>query len=972
MSNIVNLFGLQPPKTLPDHSFLVSTFETHQAKNTFQFNSNKNSNPKNTQNKPKKNLKKLDENFFMNEHIFQQIQVTINRIENNCNNQLELDALWNDIKSLFLTEMSKLPDLPTSNFNKTQNKFRKSQPFWNKELDRFWKEVCRTENEYLSFKVRNNFQLPYKNQLKSNYKYAQKLYDKKFRYYKRSYRKQEYDDLGNLSDTNPSEMWAKLKRLSEPPSSRAALEIVREDGSISNDIKEILERWHQDISLLFSGFRENPDMVFDEHFYNEIKSKKEEFENISPEDQQPQGRFNSSNLNSDLSFVEVSKCIDTIKLRKAYLDIPNEVTKNLNAKSLLHKFFNLCFSSGLSPSDWDYSNIKPIEKKDKDPRDPLNNRCITIMCCISKIYSKILNTRLQKYVEDNKILVEEQNGFRASRSCIDHIFTLCTIIRNRKALGYDTFLSFIDYKKAFDSVDRHLLLYKLSQIGISGRFYSAIQSMYKNPKSRVILNEFENEYFDCPIGVKQGDCLSPTLFAIFINDLAEEIKSCGVRLQLDSDTFVNILLYADDIVLLAESEGDLQFLLLIVENWCKKWRLEVNLSKTNILHIRSKRKSQSNFMFLFDKQPVPYCSMYKYLGCTINEYFDTTATVSLLADSAGRALSSIITKMIKNGGFPYNVFSTLYQACVCSISDYGGEVFGFKLFDSALKIHLRAARSFLGVPKTAPIAGIISEINLLLPQSRTQIKMVRQLHRILKMENERLTKKVFFWDKKLNEEKTIISWSSEVKTIFAENLCLDTFESGEIFNLKQIVGTLEENMIVTQQATQKDQCENLPKLRTFIKFKDFSCTPVYLKKPLSFIQRKFIAKLRLGCLEIRLETGRWARPRLPEESRICLVCPNQDQEPESELHFLFKCSTYQHERQSWLQKLTIPENFQELQPEFKLDLVLNNPDNVKITSQYVINIFDKRSKIVSKLPSIKDISIFHLLPQDQCPACKSL
>ena len=87
--------------------------------------------------------------------------------------------------------------------------------------------------------------------------------------------------------------------------------------------------------------------------------------------------------------------------------------------------------------------------------------------------------------------------------------------------------------------------------------------------------------------------------------------------------------------------------------------------------------------------------------------------------------------------------------------------------------------------------------------------MVRQLHRILKMENERLTKKVFFWDKKLNEEKTIISWSSEVKTIFAENLCLDTFESGEIFNLKQIVGTLEENMIVTQQATQKDKCEKL-------------------------------------------------------------------------------------------------------------------------------------------------------------------
>ena len=186
------------------------------------------------------------------------------------------------------------------------------------------------------------------------------------------------------------------------------------------------------------------------------------------------------------------------------------------------------------------------------------------MCCISKIYSKLLNNRLQKYLEENDILAEEQNGFRASRSCIDHIFTLCTILRNRKVSGFDTFLSFIDYKKAFDSVDRDLLLYKLSQIGVDGRFYSAIKSLYQNPKSRVILNEFETDYFDCPIGVKQGDCLSPTLFALFINDLAEEIKSSGVGLELDSDTFINILLYADDIVLLAKNEEDVQFLLDIV------------------------------------------------------------------------------------------------------------------------------------------------------------------------------------------------------------------------------------------------------------------------------------------------------------------------------------------------------------------------------------------------------------------------
>ena len=111
---------------------------------------------------------------------------------------------------------------------------------------------------------------------------------------------------------------------------------------------------------------------------------------------------------------------------------------------------------------------------------------------------------------------------------------------------------------------------------------------------------------------------------------------------------INILLYADDIVLLAETEENMQFLLFIVECWCKKWRLEVNLGKTNIMHVRPKRKLQSKFVFLFDMQPVPYCSNYKYLGATINEFLDYNFTSGCLADSAGRALGPIITKMIKN------------------------------------------------------------------------------------------------------------------------------------------------------------------------------------------------------------------------------------------------------------------------------------------------------------------------------------
>ena len=90
-----------------------------------------------------------------------------------------------------------------------------------------------------------------------------------------------------------------------------------------------------------------------------------------------------------------------------------------------------------------------------------------------------------------------------------------------------------------------------------------------------------------PIG-----CLSSTPFAIFINDSADEIKASKIGLTLDPLTFINILFYADDIVLLAKDEGDLQSLLTIVETWCQNWRLEVNLTKTNFFHVRKSRKSQ--------------------------------------------------------------------------------------------------------------------------------------------------------------------------------------------------------------------------------------------------------------------------------------------------------------------------------------------------------------------------------------------
>ena len=949
MTDIVNLSGFVPPQTLPDHSILRGIFSSSLPK---QFVETQPKEVNLSQHLPKKrNLKKINlDTFFLSDEIRQQVIQTIEKLENVGDHQLEIDNCWAEIKNLFKNELKTLPEMPKSGFKKNNGKFRKSTPFWNEELANLWQNLCANEKAYISFKVRNNQDIFKKAELRERFKNAQKYYDKRYRFYKRKSRKQTQELLGISATDNPAEMWAKLKKLAEPVNNRVAMEIVKEDGSISRDVKEVLQRWHKDISQLFSGIREDPDIVFDDKFYEEVLEKKHEFENLSDSDQSEKVEFSTEHLNANISFEEVSKSIDKVKSGKAYLEIPNEVMKNINAKLLLQKFFNLCFTTNLNPTDWSFSDVKPIPKKDKDHRDPLQNRCISIMCCVAKIYSSILNTRIQKYLEDNSILVDEQNGFRASRSCIDHIFVLISILRNRKCQNLSTFLTFIDYKKAFDSVDRSLLFFKLSEIGICGHMYKAISSLYSNPKSRVILNEEKTDYFDCPIGVKQGDCLSPTLFTIFINDLALELKQSGIGVEISTESeaaiLINVLLYADDIVLIAGDEESLQSLLFIVENWCKKWRLELNLTKTNIMHVRKYQKPQSNFWFLFDHKPVPYCTQYRYLGLTINQYLDFKVTSDGQCEPAGRALSSIITKMIKNSGFPYNVFTKLVDSCVNSITDCGGSVFGFGQYEGPLKIHLRAARAFLGVPKNATKSAIISEIDWLIPKYRTRIRMIRQLHRMLLMKNDRLTKKVFLWDKKLNNSGAVNTWYNEIKQICNDCSFQYIYETNAIFPLKATIVSITNTFKIKQNDEIKTECLAMPKLRTFNLFKDFQSKPIYLAKPLNFFQRRALANIRIGSFRLRVETQRYLRPKVPFERRFCVTCPNHNFEIENETHYLFSCTAYSDLRHAWLSSLEKPENFDYLDNKQKLNIVLNISSNIKPTANFILSAFDIRSKLL--------------------------
>lgn len=358
--------------------------------------------------------------------------------------------------------------------------------------------------------------------------------------------------------------------------------------------------------------------------------------------------------------------------------------------------------------------ITPIPKGSAtDPRDPLSYRGITFAPSMYKLYCSVLNSRLVAWAELNGLLADEQNGFRSGRSCVDHLSMITFVSETRMKAKQSTYAAFIDFSKAYDRIDRDMLWRRLSDLGLIGNMESAIRQIYQQVQCCVRLNGQRSDWFDVSCGLRQGCILSPLLFNLFVNDLIEAIalKASGRGVKLDgTDTEVGVAAYADDVVLLAASEQDLQYMLDMVHRWCRRWRMVINIDKTKVIHFRTKAQHRTPFVFTCGGDTLQTVDRYKYLGLVLSEHLDYAVTANVVSKSASRALGLLISKVKASGGVPYACFTKLYDALVQPIIDYGAAVWGNKEFTSITSVQARACRFFLGLGKHAPNAAIFGDM----------------------------------------------------------------------------------------------------------------------------------------------------------------------------------------------------------------------------------------------------------------------
>ena len=452
--------------------------------------------------------------------------------------------------------------------------------------------------------------------------------------------------------------------------------LIENNGNIISNNEEI----EQNLFTTFFEGKHLENANFDNEFYEEVNRV---YDDIVTEDEIPEEDGNEimdDDLNGEITTTEIKKVIKTYKAGDKSLDNDKFHPKMLhhlgvNALQLLMVLFNLCLIKGAWV--WEEADVIFLKKDGKDTYSkPGSYRPISITSYIGKLLEKIISLRLIQYLKKNNLYDEDQEGFTEKRNTVRYLHRLNLEVKQDKADNKTCIGLFIDFEKAFDSVWKRGLIYKLRKLGITGNILKLINIFLMSRKMSLAVNGYKGPVRNgADVGVPQGSALSPILFKIFLMDLASELENTEGIMKLK---------FADDgTIKVAEITTpkclqSLEKVLTVIENWSAKWRMVVNCSrdKTEVIcfHTAENNKDLIPTTFKLAGKEIKLVSKTKVLGLTVDEDLNYREHSK---DVYHRLLTRwvLISKYCsKNWGFNQRIMTQLLRTLFISCLFYAGHV----------------------------------------------------------------------------------------------------------------------------------------------------------------------------------------------------------------------------------------------------------------------------------------------------------
>ena len=315
---------------------------------------------------------------------------------------------------------------------------------------------------------------------------------------------------------------------------------------------------------------------------------------------------------------EVKYAMKRMKNRKApgIDDIKIEQLKALDDEGIriLTDICNEVYTTGYLPQDLKHSIFVKLPKK-TNATECTDYRTLCLMSNVTKIILRIIAERNRRIFE--REAGKTQSGFMKGKGTREGIFSLRIITEKMLEKHKKVYMCYIDYKKAFDRVYHALLMEVLSHNEIDEKDLKLIRNLYWQQTASIQTDEGQSSSFPIKRGVRQGCVLSPPLFNVYTNEIFKESDELpGIKLLGE---YINNLRYADDTVLLAESEEELQKLVDAVKEGSLKFGLEMNTKKTKTMIIRRDVNDGSKVEIKVDGVILEQVESYQYLGQLITE-----------------------------------------------------------------------------------------------------------------------------------------------------------------------------------------------------------------------------------------------------------------------------------------------------------------------------------------------------------------